>query len=140
MKLITVRQYEPLVHFTQTKEHDRLVAAIQFLLNLSLRMRLDRIDGVGEPAWLDAFAVQGAVAGFFAGLDAKTNSLSIGPRNEFLEILRSFDSREICDMYESLLEIYADEDQDDFRLIREKLTDHAADLRKTLHDFSLGSS
>ena len=142
VKLITVRQYEPLVHFAQTEEHDRLVAAIQFLLNLSLRMRLDRIDGVGEPGWLDAYAVQGAVAGFFAGLGdaSKTNSLFIGPMNEFLEILRSFDTREIYDMYESLLQIYADEDQDDFRLIREKLTDHAADLRKALQDFSLGSS
>jgi len=142
VKLITVRQYEPLVHFAQAEEHDRLVAAIQFLLNLSLRIRLDRIDGVEEPAWLDAFAVQGAVAGFFAGLGAasKTNSLSIGPLGEFLEIMRSFDTREICDMYASLLEVYADADQDDYLLIRKKLPEHAADLQKALQNFSLGSS
>ncbi len=142
VKLITVRQYEPLVHFAQAEAHDRLVAAIQFLLNLSLKIRLDRIDGIGEPAWLDAFAVEGAVAGFFTGLvhASKTNSLSIGSINEFLEILRSFDTREINDMYESLLELYADEDQADFSLIREKLTDHAADLRNALQDFTLGSS
>jgi len=133
-KLVTVRQYEPLVHFAQPEEHDRLVAAIQFLLNVSLRIRLDRIDGVGGPAWLGAFAVEGAVAGFFGGLDyaSKTNNHIIGSVDEFLQIIRSFEAREICDMYESLLEIYADEDQDDFRMIRKKLPDHAADLHAAL--------
>ncbi len=142
VKLITVRQYEPLVHFAQAEANDRLVAAIQFLLNLSLRIRLDRIDGVEEPAWLEAFAVEGAVAGFFAGLGAasKTNSLAICRLEEFHEIMRSFDTREICDMYDSLLEIYADEDQDDFFLIRKKLSEHAADLQEALQNFSLGSS
>ena len=43
-------------------------------------------------------------------------------------------------MYDSLLEIYADEDQDGFFLIREKLSEHAADLQKALQNFSLGGS
>ena len=79
---------------------------------------------------------------FFAGLGAasKKNSLVVGLLEEFLEIMRSFDTREICDMYESLLEIYADEDQDDFFLIRKKLSEHAADLQEALQNFSLGSS
>jgi hypothetical protein len=139
VKLITVRQYEPLVHFEQAEEPDQLVAAIHFLLNLSLRIRLDRLDGVGEPAWLGNVAVLAAVEGFFSGLGApsKTNCFSIVPIEELLEILRTFDSREICDMYESLLELYADEDQDDLRLIKQKLADHAAELHETLQNFSL---
>jgi len=139
VKLITARQYDPLVQFDRAEEADRLVAAIHFLLNLSLRIRLDRLDGVGEPAWIDEFAVDAAVAGFFAGLtQAQTEDRSlIGPAEEFLEIMRSFDAPEIFDMYESLLEIYADEDQDDFHLIQEKLADHAAELYKTLQSFSL---
>jgi len=139
VKLITVRQYEPLVHFEQAEEPDRLVAAIHFLLNLSLRIRLDRLDGVGEPAWLDDVAVHAAVEGFFSGLDAasKTNSFSIVPIDWLLEILRSFDAREVRDMYESLLEFYADEDQDDFRLIKKKLADHSAELHETVQNFSL---
>ena len=99
VKLITARQYAPLVQFERAEDSDRLVAAIHFLLNLTLRIRLDRLDGVGEPAWLDEFAIDAAV--------------------------------------KSLLEIYADEDQDDFHLIQEKLADHAAELHKTLQNFSL---
>jgi hypothetical protein len=139
VKLITVRQYEPLVHFEQADEPDRLVAAIHFLLNLSLRIRLDRLDGVGEPAWLGDVAVHAAVEGFFSGLDAasKSKSFSTIPIGDLLEILRSFDALEVRDMYESLLEIYADEDQDDLRLIKKKLTDHAAELHETLQNIPL---
>ena len=139
VKLITARQYEPLVHFNGEEEADRLVAAIHFLLNLGLRIRLDRLDGVGEPAWLDDFAVQAAVAGFFAGLGAskEANRLMIGPAADFLEIMQSFDVQEIYDMYGSLLEVYADEHEDDFLLIREKLPAHAAELHRALQEFSL---
>jgi len=139
VKLITARQYEPLVQFDQAEEADQLVATIHFLLNLTLRIRLDRLDGVGEPAWLDEFSVDAAVAGFFAGLAAtkKNDRLAIWPVGEFLEIMQSFDSQEIFDMYESLLEIYVEEDQDDFRLIQKKLADHAAELHKILQEFSL---
>jgi hypothetical protein len=139
VKLITARQYEPLVQFDQAEEADRLVAAIHFLLNLGLRIRLDRLAGVGEPVWLGTFAVHAAVAGFFTGLAAtrKNDRLRIGPVGEFLEIMQSFDTQEIYDMYESLLEIYAEEDQDDFRLIQEELADHAAELYEVLQEFSL---
>jgi sulfur relay (sulfurtransferase) DsrF/TusC family protein len=140
VKLITARQYEPLVQLDQAEEADRLVATIHFLLNLTLRIRLDRLDGVGEPAWLDEFSVDAAVAGFFAGLAATQveDRLLIGPVAEFLEIMQSFDTREIFDMYESLLEIYVEEDQDDFRLIQAELADHAAELHEALQSFSLG--
>jgi hypothetical protein len=142
VKLITARQYEPLVHFDEAEEADRLIAAIHFLLNLVLRMRLDRVDGVGEPAWLGAFAIQAAADGFFAGLGAtqENDRLMIGPATEFLEIMQSFDTREIYDMYASLLEIYAEEDRDDFSLIQEKLADHAVELHEVLQEFSLKTS
>ena len=142
VKLITVRQYKPLVHFELPEESDRLVAAIQFLLNLSLRIRLDRLDGTGEPVWFEDFAVHAAVEGFLQGLSAASasNKLLLGPIADFMDIMRSFEIREIYDMYESLLEIYADEDQEDFLLIRVKLADHAAELHAALQNFSLGSS
>ncbi len=139
VKLVTARQYDPLVQFDQTEEANRLIGAIHFLLNLSLRIRLDRLDGVEEPAWFDEFAVDAAVAGFFAGLAVSSaeDRLLLGSAQEILEIMQSFDAQEISDMYESLLEIYADEDQDDFHLIQEKLADHAAELHKSLQNFSL---
>jgi hypothetical protein len=135
-KLITARQYEPLVYFEEAENPDRLVAAIHFLLNLSLRIRLDRCDGTGESAWLDSFAVMAAVAGFVDGLRAAETAdrLKIGPIAEFMEIMRSFDTGEILDMYESLLALYAEEDQEDFQLIQKRIAEHAADLHAALQN------
>ena len=83
--------------------------------------------------------MQAAVEGFFDGLCATsaTNRLMIGPVADFLEIMRSFDIKEIYDMYESLLEIYATEDQDDFHLIKSELARHAEELHEALQSFSL---
>ncbi len=140
VKLITARQYEPLVDFDGEEESDRIVAAIHFLLNLALRIRLDRMDGTGEPAWLDDFAVHAAVEGFFAGLAAteEADRLIIGPIAEFLEIMRSFEAQEILEMYHSLLELYVEEDEDDFSLIKAEIPGHAEDMHKALQRFSLG--
>ena len=139
VKLVTARDYEPLVHFDTSEDTDRLVATIHFLLNLVLRMRLDRLDGVIEPVWMGPFALKAAVAGFFDGLAAiqSDDRHIIEPVTEFLEIMQSFDEQELFDMYDSLLELYAEEDQDDFRLIQEKLADHTAELHKTLQGYSL---
>lgn len=139
VRLITVRQYDPLVLFEQAEGADRLVAAIHFLLNLTARIRLDRLDGVGEPAWLGSFAVKAALSGFIAGLGAveAEGRLYLGSIADFLEIMRSFDRQEIYDMYGSLLAIYANEDEDDFRLIQERLTEHAEELYAALQEFSL---
>ena len=139
VKLITARQYEPLVQFDLAEEADRLVAAIHFLLNLSIRLRLDRLNGVDEPAWINDFAVQAAVAGFFDGLRATSasNRLILGSLTDFLEIMRSFDPQELFDMYGSLLAVYAEEDEDDFRMIREKLPAHVEELHAALQGFTL---
>jgi hypothetical protein len=139
VKLITARQYEALVHFGEEEKADRLVAAIHFLLNLVMRIRLDRIDGVGGPAWIEDFSVLAAVEGFFSGLRATstTNRQMIGSLEDFLEILQTFDFSEIVDMYKSLLQVYAEEDPDDFRLIQANLQDHASQLHEILQTFSL---
>jgi hypothetical protein len=139
VRLITARQYTPLVHFEQAGEGDRLVAAIHFLLNLAVRIRLDRRDGTGEPLWFDAWAAAATVAGFFAGLaeSGENDRLKIGTVEGFLQLMQSFDAEELHDMHGSLLEIYRDEDEEDFRLIREKLASHAAELHSALEGFSL---
>ena len=80
LKLITVRQYAPMF---AKKEGDKdtgrdvemiLEALLVFLLNLSIRMRLDRLNGVGDIVWSDDIAVQGTLKGFFQGLQRKDST------------------------------------------------------------------
>lgn len=72
VKLVTVRKYAPLFKATSADTETLFQALLLFLLNLSLRMRLDRLDGVGDMAWADDRAVAGTVQGFFDGLALQT--------------------------------------------------------------------
>jgi len=99
LKLITVRHYRPLF------ENDRinkvpdeeliLEALLVFFLNLTIRMRLDRMDGVGEIVWSDDIAVEGTLKGFFEALALKPPIVSIpdslmdGFRNHLLSCSQS---------------------------------------------------
>ena len=77
VKLISARGYAPLfTNFTHLKNGEKdveliLQALLIFFLNLSVRMRLDRYDGVGDIVWADGLAVKSTLDGFFDGLFLK---------------------------------------------------------------------
>jgi len=77
LKLITVRRYAPLIQNlnhpeTSVKSPEMILQALLlFFLGLSIRMRLDRLDGVGDVTWADSRAVPATLEGFFEGLALK---------------------------------------------------------------------
>jgi hypothetical protein len=73
VKLITVRKYAPMVESQAVDPKSMVDAVLLFLLNLSIRMRLDRLDGIGDLVWADERAVAGTVKGFFNGLAQKAS-------------------------------------------------------------------
>lgn len=86
LKLITVRQYAPTMaaESGQTLDDDaRLMALMVFLANLSLRNRMDRLDGTGEMAWADDAAVIATVAGFKQALGPSISA-------DLVDLLRSY--------------------------------------------------
>ena len=73
VKLITVRQYAATLGTENASGLDaesRLMAAMVFFANLTLRNRIDRLDGTGKLAWADDAAVAATVDGFHRALDA----------------------------------------------------------------------
>jgi hypothetical protein len=77
LKLITVRGYAPLFQGLNdrtpgTRSAEQILQALLiWFLKLSIRMRLDRVDGVGELVWSEPGVVQSTVAGIFDGLAQK---------------------------------------------------------------------
>ncbi len=97
-------------------------------------MRLDRMDGVGEAAWVDDYSVDAVVQGFFEGLriiEAK-KKYHLGSVNDLLDFLKSLTTDDIRMFYQSILELYKQEKTEDYFLIQSHLDNHIKTLHKVI--------
>jgi hypothetical protein len=93
IRLITVRQYAPTMGDGKgdLDPEARLTALLVFFLNLTIRNRLDRLDGTGLPVWADAAVVPETVKGFFDALDDDQSA-------EFEIFLKSYRTDELMEL------------------------------------------
>jgi len=137
VKLTTARRYESIMVFLGENNINPLVAIIYFFLNLSLKMRLDRLDGIGAMAWAEEPVLRAVMDGFFEGLKAKEGEGTswIVRAEELLNILKSFNKAELEVMLISLLELYSKGYSEDFSVVEQHLSEHAKELYTAIQDF-----
>ena len=68
LKLVTVRQYRPLFEGPMDDTETVFQTLLLFLLNLTVRTRIDRDNGTGDLLWSAELAVPATIDGFFDGL------------------------------------------------------------------------
>lgn len=139
VRLVTARRYEPVLSFPEAKKSNSFVALVYFFLNLTIQMRLDKYDGVGDAAWAQAGCLPAVVKGFFAvlGEKEKTGGYRPGRVEEIWSLLKSFGREEIKHILHSLPAFYNREDPGDLALIETNLDSHASQLYAVLQDFDL---
>lgn len=98
LRLITVRKYAPLFADVAGDADAILQALLIFWLNLSIRIRLDRIDGVGPFGCADDDMVGAALNGFFDGLALQVRFGRI--------------PKELPDLFAGYLQVLASDDRD----------------------------
>ncbi len=136
VRLITVRDYVPMPGCAAEPDNERslLEALVVFFIHLSLRMRLDRLDGVGEMAWASDRCLAPMVDGFFMGLDltARMN----GFPETFHDTLRHFynhhDDNSLLTSARRVTETFFDQRTEERRLVDRHLAGHINDLRRLL--------
>lgn len=107
LKLITVRGYKPL--FNLSGDIDGLETILNtlliFLLNLSIRLRVDRMDGVGEVVWVALDVVPDIISGFFKGLVIQAEASHIPPAliDAFKSFLLHLPESDIRDIFKGLV-------------------------------------
>jgi hypothetical protein len=113
VKLVSVRQYASLFKENMVGNGDRSVdfyleAMLVFFLNLSIRMRLDRLDGIGEIVWADDVAVEGTILGCFDGLNLNSSGDQFAEPfvNLFQNHLLSCSQNELFDLSKALINRY----------------------------------
>lgn len=136
VKLTTVRGYEPFMGIDEDDMVSPILALFYFLLHLTIQMRLDRLDGVGDIVLADDSCIDATVTGFFQGIEKKDNFRDCcGSVTSFLELLKSFTEEEL---FKTLSSIVAQFDQTRGGwIIQEHLRDHANRLYLTLRNFLL---
>jgi len=135
LKLITVRQYAPLFnHIDRIEGNTRrlqfiIEGMLVFFLNLSIRMRLDRLDGVGDIVWSDDCAVQETLRGFYQALVLKPHVPFIpAPQADFFsDYLSALPESQLYDLSSSIANTY-NPAAPEVPVIRDQLKSHVASL------------
>ena len=136
VKLITVRDYRPMTGTTGKPDNEReiLDALVIFFIHLSIRMRLDRLDGVKEVVWAPDGCLEPMMDGFFQGLDltARLN----GFPEEFPVAFRHYISRhtasDLLATGRQITETVFDQRSEERRVIVGNLTSHIQMIHRHL--------
>jgi hypothetical protein len=111
LRLVTVRRYAAIFENqknTQTAPGDPqriLQVLLIFFLSLSIHMRLDRLDGIGEMVWSDSVAVEATLIGFLEALSKKPDvpSLPDSPLACFIAYMTSCTAGDLIDLTEAIV-------------------------------------
>ncbi|WP_299978477.1 hypothetical protein [Desulfobacula sp.] len=132
IRLITVRGYSPLTEFgagEADKKTHILPCLLFFFLNLTLRMRLDRINGTGKTILLGKQVIKASIEGFLKALDEKSSAYDFGDlRSVFIEFFWQFKLEQIIGIMENILESCRPESSE-INLLEQNLESHCRILQ-----------
>ncbi|MEW6350641.1 MAG: hypothetical protein AB1646_16390 [Thermodesulfobacteriota bacterium] len=125
VKLVTARQYAPRVEYREDGPEHRVEALWLFLANLTLRNRLDRVDGVGDTALAGEYSVYATLNGFARALDTQSEEGRVSAQllGEFEAQAREMSPAELARIFAFVVSSYP-EDAPEISLVGEHLIDH----------------
>ncbi|WP_300460048.1 hypothetical protein [Desulfobacula sp.] len=131
VRMITVRGYAPLTEFSAAdsdKKANILPSLMFFCLNLTLRMRLDRLNGTGQDVMLGDKTIPAVVHGFLQALDEKSMVYDYGElRVSFLAFVRQFSLEQMMGLMAAILDSHHPVPAE-MRLIEKMLVSHCTIL------------
>ena len=127
VRLITVRGYAPLSGFESSggspAEHI-LPSLLLFFVHMTVRMRIDRLDGTGDLVFLDQSVLAAAAKGFAAALEEKNRRSNVGDvRQAFCSFFDHFNADQLAAIIENICQSYP-AGAPELGLIRENLVSH----------------
>ncbi|EFL49658.1 conserved hypothetical protein [Solidesulfovibrio fructosivorans JJ]] len=109
-RLITVRGYGASRPFTEAGPMAERLAGLSFFANMTMRARLDRVNGVGDLVLADTAVVPSIVAGFATALGERPDSGDAGLG--LLDFLGSFSAEELAGAGAQLMETCPPEERE----------------------------
>ncbi len=129
-RLTTVREYGPLFDITEDGRTPEL-NSLCFLLDMAARMRLDRIDGTGEPVWLHKKVLPQVFAGFRQGcaVMARRGRIPSDTADRVITLVKEFSHNELLAVYEALAPALMSCSNGDQAIISSNLPRHVDELK-----------
>ncbi|HBF43864.1 MAG TPA: hypothetical protein DDW42_09630 [Desulfobacteraceae bacterium] len=139
VRITTARNYEPIMVFLSENNINPMTAIIYYFLNLALKIRLDKLNGVGKVVWAKGFSVEAATTGFFEALRIMDDGdrYHLGKVGDLLLLLKAFTSKEIETLYYSMMDLYRLGDPEEFLSIQANLEDHVSRMHRILQAFRI---
>lgn len=134
LRLITVRQYASMMDIDHHDPDGELFGLLIFFLNMSIRMRLDRLDGIGEIAWAEETAASGIVSGFLAALgDKGIPAEKQGPAQlkAWTDYFAGFSDDMLLELASTIVDAYS-QAAPELPLVRRRLSGHIVLLAETM--------
>jgi len=141
VRLITARDFSPRIVFVEDTAENRLEGLVHFLANLTVRMRLDRLDGVGDVVWAGDHCLQASLRGFVDAVSLRLaeGSLDQWLANQFFDFAAQVVPRDLASIFGTVLESY-DENAPDVPVVVEHLADHVFQVFRMLRNLSGSAS
>ncbi len=126
VRLTTVRDCRSIMDFFSDDPVDPRIAMVYFFLNLTVRVRVDRLDGVGDVVWAEDLSLKAAIQGFFDALGEGACRGVFPPHagEEIISLLRSLNRAELERLFDPLLSFYEEDSPDELPVIQAHLDRH----------------
>jgi len=131
VRLITVRAYSPLTKLGAGENNHNayiLPSLLFFFMDLTMRIRIDRLNGTGKTVLIDEDMLNSVIKGFLSALDEKSAIYDYGDlKAGFIAFFFQFDLEQQCELAENIVKsCYSDPLE--ISLIKENLKIHCKTL------------
>jgi hypothetical protein len=136
VKLTTIREYDSLINIPDGL--NPMIAIVYFFFILTLKIRLDKLEGVGDVVWAGKYSVKACLKGFFRALKImeETGRYNLGKIADLILLLKSFSTEDIHKLYDSCLNLYHEDDPEEEIAIQKGLRRHVHELQECIREFS----
>jgi hypothetical protein len=134
VRLITVRGYRPLLA-KKSDCRDKILGSLHFFVNLTIRMRIDRLDGTGDLAWAGSQCLPDVICGFAEAWETKRQNTNFLPAaGEIFSLFLNLSPDERLSFTEiAAADGRVEADEGDFLLAR--LPGHVVEVSGALENF-----
>ncbi len=134
VKLTTVRSYAPVLKLDMPREVSIVISLVYFFLNMSIKMRLDKKDGIKKVLLAPENVVIPVLKGFTLALQELVSEghLKQNQREQILNVLYSLNKDELKKLFYSMLNFYTQEDPLDLPVILANTENHINSLYYSL--------